>query len=73
MSTNLPGRVNPIEWMSQAEAAVLREVSRQAIANLIRRGRIRVLEIGGRRLVNRQEVLSFHPKSPGRPRVNPRS
>ncbi|MFI5098176.1 MAG: helix-turn-helix domain-containing protein [Candidatus Acidiferrales bacterium] len=56
------------DWISQAEAARLRGVSRQAIALLVKRGRLSVFRIGGRLLVNRQEVERFQPEEAGRPR-----
>jgi hypothetical protein len=63
-----PNKVEPGEWVSQAEAARLRSVSRQAIAKLVANARLRTLEIGGRTLVNRLDVLAFEPNPPGRPR-----
>lgn len=59
---------NPTDWISQAEAARLRGVSRQAIALLVKRGRLSVLRIGGRLLVNRKEIERFKSEQPGRPR-----
>ena len=58
---------DPTEWMSQAEAARLRGVSRQAIALLVKKGRLPVLKIGGRLLVRRKEVEAFTPEPAGRP------
>jgi excisionase family DNA binding protein len=58
---------DPDEWISQAEAARLRGVSRQAIALLVKKGRLRVLKIGGRLLVRRKEVEEFTPEQAGRP------
>ena len=55
------------DWISQAEAARLRGVSRQAVARLVVRGRLAVRRIGGRDLVLRDEVLSFDPLPSGRP------
>jgi excisionase family DNA binding protein len=54
--------------VSQAEAARLRNVSRQAIAKLVSNGRLRTLEVGGRCFVSRADVLSFEPNPPGRPK-----
>lgn len=68
MSTHLPDDLSPADWISQAEAARLRGVSRQAIGKLVREGRLRTLEIGGRKLVHRAEVLGFKRHRPGRPR-----
>jgi excisionase family DNA binding protein len=64
-----PGPIEPGEWISQAEAARLRSVSRQAIAKLVGNGRLRTLEVGGRSLVSRAEVLAFEPNPPGRPKA----
>lgn len=56
------------DWISQAEAARLRDVSRQAISKLVQAGRVRSLVVAGRTLVNRSDVLTFKPGSPGRPK-----
>ena len=58
---------DPSEWISQSEAARIRGVTRQAIALLVKRGRLAVLEIGGRLLVRRKDVEAFVPDPPGRP------
>lgn len=58
---------DPNEWISQAEAARLRGVSRQAIALLVKKGRLPVFKIGGRLLVRRKEVEEFTPEPAGRP------
>jgi len=58
---------DPNEWISQAEAARLRGVSRQAIAFLVKKGRLPLLKIGGRVLVRRKEVEKFKPEAAGRP------
>ena len=70
MSTNSePSPSNPQAWISQAEAARLRGVTRQAIHRLVERGKLRTLEIGGSRLVLREEVITYEPGEPGRPRT----
>jgi len=56
------------EWVSQAEAARIRGVSRQAIARLIKKGRFRVLSIGGKILLRRSDVEAYEPELAGRPR-----
>jgi excisionase family DNA binding protein len=56
------------DWISQAEAARIRGVSKQAIAKLISRNRLSAREIGGRMLVRRSEVEAFVPMPIGRPR-----
>lgn len=48
-------------------AARLRGVSRPAIADLVRRGRLRSYQIGERKLVSKSEVVAFRPKPIGRP------
>lgn len=57
--------LEPDEWVSQAAAAQLRGISRQAIADLVARGRLRTLEIGGKILVKRADIEGFIPKPPG--------
>ena len=59
----------PDDWITQAEAARLRGVTRQAIHRLVRRGKITTLEVGGVVLVKRVEVETFRPGSAGRPKT----
>jgi hypothetical protein len=54
-------------WVSQSEAARLRGVSPQAIGRLIKKGRFRTLQIAGKVLLNRREVLNYKAKPTGRP------
>jgi len=56
---------DPGQWVSQAEAAEIRGVSRQAIAGLLKKGRFTTLSIGGKILLKRSEVEEFKPKPPG--------
>lgn len=53
------------DLISQAEAARIRGVTRAAIRDLIRRGRLRSVAIGGRELVYRHEVKTFEKEKPG--------
>ena len=53
------------DLISQAEAARIRGVTRAAIRDLIRRKRLRSVEVGGRELVYRSEVESFLKDKPG--------
>lgn len=53
------------EWISQAEAANIRGVTRQAIARLVKKGRFSTLSIGGKTLLKRSEVEEFVPHRPG--------
>ena len=59
------------DYISQAEAARIRGVSKQAIGDLIKRGRLTAVSVGGRKLVLRSEVQAFvsMPKL-GRPPKN---
>ena len=56
------------DWISQAEAARIRGVTRQAIAKLVRSNRLRTMEIGGHILIHREDVSDFQPKKAGRPK-----
>jgi excisionase family DNA binding protein len=61
MQTNLD------DLISQAEAARIRNVSREAIYGLVARGKLHVTEIGGQKFVRRSEVESYSPEIGGRP------
>jgi excisionase family DNA binding protein len=70
LSTNFPGEQPDLsDWISQAEAARIRGVSRQAISKLIRLGRLKAVKVAGHTLVSRSEVTSFRSENPGRPRI----
>lgn len=58
------------DLISQAEAARLRGVTRAAIQDLVRRGRIRSVNVGGRSLVYRSEIEGYEQGEPGRPKSN---
>jgi hypothetical protein len=49
-------------------AANLRGVSHQAILNLIRRGKLTVIEIDGVKFLRRDEVQNYQPSKGGRPK-----
>ena len=53
------------DLISQAEAARIRGVTRAAIRDLIRRKRLRSVEVGGRELVYRREIETFEKNTPG--------
>lgn len=55
------------DLISQAEAARLRGVTRAAIQDLVRRGRIRSVNVGGRSLVYRSEIENYQRGEAGRP------
>lgn len=54
------------DWISQAEAARIRGTTRQAVAKLVRRGRVRTITVGGYVLVSRTDILAFTPQPAGR-------
>jgi hypothetical protein len=56
---------DPAQWVSQAEAAEMRGVTRQAIADLVGKGRFTTLSIGRKTLLRRSEIEDFKPKPPG--------
>jgi len=71
LSTNFNQQsIVPADWISQAETAQLRGVSRQAIAKLGRKGRLKSIVMGGHTRVSRADVLSFQPRAAGRPRAD---
>ena len=55
------------EWITKAEAARVRGVTRQAIAKLVSRGKLATLEIAGHTLVRRADVKAYKPEAGGRP------
>jgi excisionase family DNA binding protein len=55
------------DLITQAEAARLRGVSREAIYGLVARKKLSVVEIGGQKFVKRTEVESYTPEIGGRP------
>ena len=57
--------LDPSQWVSQAEAAEMRGVTRQAIADLVKKGRFQTLAIAGKILLKRSEVEAFQAKPPG--------
>jgi excisionase family DNA binding protein len=69
--TSINSEENLEKYISQAEAARIRGVSKQAIADLIKRGRLTAVSVAGRTLVLCSEVEAFvaRPKL-GRPPKN---
>ena len=61
-------KISVEDLISLAEAARLRGVSRQAIDDLVKRGKIQTVEIAGRRLVRKQDVDGYEQELGGRPR-----
>ena len=58
---------DPKDLISQADAAKLRGVSRASINELVTRGRLKTVEIGGKPYLYRAEVEAFEPDKGGRP------
>jgi hypothetical protein len=58
---------DPKDLISQADAAKLRGVSRSSINELVTRGRLKTVEIGGKPYLFRKEVEGFEPDKGGRP------
>ena len=56
---------DPAQWVSQADAAEMRGVTRQAISRLVKKKRFTTLSIGGKTLLKRSEVEEFEPRPPG--------
>jgi len=55
-------------WITQAEAARLRGVSRQAIHNLIKKGRIKTLKIASVVFVDKESIQNYASQNVGRPK-----
>lgn len=60
------------DLISIAEAARIRGVTHGAIQGLIRRGKLSVIEIGGRKYLSQKEVEEFEPEAAGRPKKQKR-
>jgi hypothetical protein len=58
------------DYISQAQAARIRAVTRQAIGDLIKRGRLSSVKLAGRNLVLRSEIETFYELAKGRPVKN---
>ena len=65
-------RVDPKKLVTPTEAARIRGVSIQAISQLIKRGSLKTVDIGGRLFLDRDEVESFTPSKGGRPKKEER-
>ena len=61
--------LNLDDLISPSEAAELREVTRQAIDDLIRRKKLETWTIGKRIFVSRKAVLAYQPGAAGRPKA----
>ncbi len=64
--------INVSDLMTQADAAKTRGVSRAAITDLVKRGRLRTVELFGKKLVYRSEIENFEAEHKGWPKGKPR-
>ena len=55
------------EWITKAQAARVRGVTRQAIAKLVSKGKLATLKIAGHTLVKRADVEAYKAEPGGRP------
>jgi excisionase family DNA binding protein len=60
-------KIDPNDLLTVTQAAELRGVTRQAINHLIQQGKLKVVEIAGKRFVRRGDVEGFEPDKGGRP------
>ena len=65
MSIHIDKNLHSDVWLTQAEAARLRNVSPQAISTLIKRGRLTIFMMGGKKRLKRSEVEAFQSLPPG--------
>ena len=64
----------PSDLITQSEAARLRGVTPEAIADLIKRKRLDAYDVAGRLHVRRSDILKFKNKKGGRPaKLKPRA
>lgn len=67
MSTSSPQWPFPADLITKAEAARLRGITRQAIHNLVVRGKLPITTVGGREFVSRNDVLAYQPSDESAP------
>jgi excisionase family DNA binding protein len=60
-------KTDTVDLITQAEASRIRGVSREAIYDLVARGKLSVVEIGGQKFLRRSEVENYKPQRAGRP------
>jgi hypothetical protein len=64
--------IDMADLITQAEAARIRGVTSASIAELVTRGRLRHVQMFGKRLVFRSEVEAFEREHKGWPKGKPR-
>lgn len=55
------------DLITQAQAARLRGVTRAAISDLVKRGKLKVKTVGSVPFLSRREVMNYTPEVGGRP------
>ena len=67
MNTGMTDEKSPdlSELITPTQAARIRGVTRAAITSLIKRRRLRAIEIAGRPFLRRSDVENFAPEKPG--------
>ena len=67
LSEDFKEMLQKADLITQAEAARLREVTAEAINDLIKRGKFEVFEVAGQKLLRRNDVINYRPSKGGRP------
>lgn len=63
----MTGKIDPNELLTVAQAAEVRGTSRQAINYLVRQGKLKTVDIAGKRFIKRADLEAFIPDPGGRP------
>ncbi len=61
-------KIDTNDLISMKEAANIRKVTLSSISELVKRGRLSFVEIGGHKFLKRDEVSNFVESKGGRPR-----
>ncbi len=61
-------KIDTDDLITITAAAKLRGVSQQAMSDMIKRGKITAIEIGGVKFLRRDEVLNYEKEKGGRPK-----
>jgi hypothetical protein len=60
-------QLSAFDLISFADAARLRDVSRQSITKLVNKGRFKTFTVAGRKFLSRKEIEDYSPLTAGRP------
>lgn len=61
-------KIDPTDLLSISQAATVRNVSRQAINHLVIEGKLKFVEIGGKKFISRKDLAGYEPDKGGRPK-----